>query len=93
MRKGRGPGRVYVPAEVSLALGSAYYRSGQPMDAEREWRTAVSVNSKLGEAHNNLAVLYLTTGRKKEAEEAVKEAERSRFRVNPQLKADIRRMP
>jgi len=50
------------------------------------------VNSKLGEAHNNLAVLYMQTGRKAEAEEAVKAAERARFRVHPQLKEDIRKM-
>jgi tetratricopeptide (TPR) repeat protein len=92
MRKGRGPDRLQTPAEVSLALGSAYYRSGRGQDAEREWVAAVTVNPKLGEAHNNLAVLYLTTGRKKEAEDSIKAAERARFRVNPQLKEDIRRM-
>ena len=93
IRQERVRGEVaQVPAEVSLALGSAYYRNGQAADAEREWRTAVSVNSKLGEAHNNLAVLYMQTGRKAEAEEAVKAAERARFRVHPQLKEDIRKM-
>jgi tetratricopeptide (TPR) repeat protein len=93
MRQDRGRGeRSPVPAEVSLALGSAYYRNGQAQDAEREWVEAVRVNSRLGEAHNNLAVLYLLSGRKKEAEEAVKSAERARFRVNPQLKADISKM-
>jgi tetratricopeptide (TPR) repeat protein len=93
MRQDRGRGeRSPVPAEVSLALGSAHYRNGQAPDAEREWLEAVRVNSRLGEAHNNLAVLYLLSGRKKEAEEAVKSAERARFRVNPQLKADIQKM-
>ena len=93
MRQDRGRGeRSPVPAEVSLALGSAHYRNGQAQDAEREWTEAVRVNSRLGEAHNNLAVLYLVSGRKKEAEEAVKSAERARFRVNPQLKADIQKM-
>lgn len=93
MRKGRNlGGEGAIPAEVSLALGSAYYRNGQAPDAEREWLAAVRVNSKLGEVHNNLAVLYLTSGRKKEAEDAVKSAERARFRVHPQLKADIQKM-
>ncbi len=93
MRKGRGTERFAVPAEVSLALGSAYYRNNQAADAEREWLAAVAVNDRLGEAHNNLAVLYMVTGRKKEAEAAVKAAERARFRVHPQLKADIGKMP
>jgi tetratricopeptide (TPR) repeat protein len=80
------------PAEVSLALGSAHFRNGQLDKAEREWKDAVEGNSKLGEAHNNLAVLYMMRGRKKDAEEAVKAAERSGFRVNPNLKADVRNM-
>lgn len=92
MRKGRGTERFQAPAEVSLALGSAYYRNNQAPDAEREWRAAVEANPRLGEAHNNLAVIYMMTGRKKEAEDAVKAAERARFRVHPQLKEDIRKM-
>jgi tetratricopeptide (TPR) repeat protein len=93
MRRGKNFGPAFrVPAELSLALGSAYYRNGQVQEAEREWLAAVSVNSKLGEAHNNLAALYMMSGRKQQAEEAVKAAERARFRVNPQLKEDIRRM-
>ena len=93
MRQNRLRGEEHQPpAELSLALGSAYYRNRQPQDAEREWLLAVKGNPKLGEAHNNLAALYLVTGRKKEAEEAVKAAERARFRVHPQLKADIQKM-
>lgn len=92
LRRGRNAGVMQVPAEVSLALGSAYYRNNQPQDAERQWLAAVGVNPRLGEAHNNLAVLYLVTGRKQQAQDAVKAAERARFRVHPQLKADIGRM-
>ena len=92
LRRSKGDSRLQAPAEVSLALGSAYYRNNQAADAEREWMAATTANPRLGEAHNNLAVLYLLSGRKKEAEEAVKAAERARFRVNPQLKADIARM-
>jgi tetratricopeptide (TPR) repeat protein len=92
MRRSRGGDRFQIPAEVSLALGSAYYRNGQAQDAEREWLAAVKVNPRLGEAHNNLAVLYMMTGRKREAEDAVRAAERAQFRVHPQLKADIQRM-
>ena len=92
LRRDRSGDRLQVPAEVSLALGSAYYRNNQPQDAEREWLGAVAVNSRLGEAHNNLAVLYLMTGRKQQAQDAVKAAERARFRVHPQLKIDISKM-
>lgn len=85
-------GTFRTPAEVSLALGSAYFRKGDTADAEREWKAAVDVNNRLGEAHNNLAVIYMLSNRKKEAEDAIRAAERSGFRVNPQLKEDIRRM-
>src|SRR5262249_2797632 len=51
------------PAWLSLALGSAYFRTDAYSDAEREYRAATVVNPKLGEAHNNLAVVYLMTGR------------------------------
>jgi tetratricopeptide (TPR) repeat protein len=77
------------PAEVSLALGSAYFHSRQLQDAEREWSAAVAVNPQMGEAHNNLAALYAMTGRKHEAEAALSAALAAGYHVNPQLKADI----
>jgi Flp pilus assembly protein TadD len=80
------------PPELSLALGSAYFRNGGLEEAEREWKAAVEVNSRMGEAHNNLAVLYMMHGRRTDAEAAIKAAERAGFRVNPNLKADIRKM-
>jgi tetratricopeptide (TPR) repeat protein len=79
-----------VPAYVSLALGSAFFRSEQFADAEREYKAAIAADPKSGEAFNNLAVVYLQTGRAKEAEEAVRSAEKTGFKVHPQLKADIK---
>lgn len=80
------------PAEVLLSLGSAHFRNGNAGNAQQRWEEAVKVNSKLGEAWNNLAVVYLRAGRKTDAEAAVKNAEKSGFRVNPRLKDDIRKM-
>jgi Flp pilus assembly protein TadD len=79
-----------IPAWISIALGSAYFRSGEIADAEREYLAALEVNPKLGEAHSNLAVVYLQTGRYVEAQAEVTAAEKAGFRVNPQLKADIK---
>jgi len=95
MKRGRrfDKAETAVPGEVHLALGSAQYRNNQRAEAEASWQAAVTTNPKLGEAHSNLAVLYMMTGRKKEAEEAIKAAEKTKFRVNPQLKADISKMP
>jgi tetratricopeptide (TPR) repeat protein len=78
-----------VPAELYLALGSAYFRQGIMADAEREYGEAVEANPKLGPAHNNLAVIYMLTGRFKEAHEAVRKAEKAGFSVNPNLKKDL----
>lgn len=79
-----------VPAFVSLALGSAFFRGGQLAEAEREYKAAIAADSKAGEAHNNLAVVYLETGRITEAEASIKAAKKAGFKVHPQLEQDIK---
>jgi tetratricopeptide (TPR) repeat protein len=78
-----------VPPFVSLALGSAYFRTGHMPEAEKEYKNAIEADAKMGEAHSNLAALYLQTGRIDDAERAVKAAEKAGFKVNPMLKEDI----
>ena len=79
------------PAEVLLSLGSAHFRNGDRDAAETQWKAAVEVNPRLGEGHNNLAVVYMQTGRFAEAEAEIKAAEKAGFRVNPQLKEDLKK--
>lgn len=90
MHDGIGDMTLRVPAFVLLSLGSAQFRRGSMADAEREYRKAIASNPKMGEAHNNLAVVLLMTGRPLEAEKSVKDAEKYGFRVHPQVKADIK---
>jgi Tfp pilus assembly protein PilF len=78
------------PAEVLLALGSAYFRNGDREAAEANWKAAVDVNPKYGEAHNNLAVIYMQSGKLNEAEQELKLAEKNGFNVNPQFKNDLK---
>lgn len=78
-----------IPAEFRLALGSAYFRQNKLAEAEVEYRAAVEVNSTLGPAHNNLAAIYLMTGRAAEAASEVELAEKNGVKVHPGLKADI----
>jgi Flp pilus assembly protein TadD len=59
-------------------------------NAEEEYKAAIRADPKAGEAHNNLAVIYLLTNRPKEAAAEVKAAEKSGLRVNPELKEQIR---
>ena len=77
-----------VPAFVSLSLGSAYFRSGKLADAEQAYLAAIATDSKMGEAHNNLAVVYMETGRFDQAEKSAKAAEKAGMRVDA-LKAEI----
>jgi Flp pilus assembly protein TadD len=79
------------PTWISVALGGAYFRTGALADAEREYRMALKVDSRLGEAHNNLAVICMMTGRYAEAQLEVAAAEKSGVRVNPQFKEDLKR--
>jgi tetratricopeptide (TPR) repeat protein len=78
-----------LPPGLSLALGSAYFRSGKMEDAEREYRAAIALQPKLGEPRNNLAVVLFLTGRAAEAQEQVKAAEKNGFKVASGLKKDI----
>ena len=86
-RASAGAGEV--PAEFSLALGSAYFRSGALADAQREYEAALKVNPRFGEAHNNLAVVLMLQGHLPEAEAHMKSAVKAGFPVNPQFKADL----
>jgi tetratricopeptide (TPR) repeat protein len=78
-----------LPPGLSLALGSAYFRSGKLEDAEREYRAAIESQPKLGEPRNNLAVVLFLTGRATEAHEQIKAAEQNGFPVASGLKKDI----
>jgi tetratricopeptide (TPR) repeat protein len=78
-----------VPAYVSLALGSAYFRAGRLDDAEREYKATIAADSRSGEAHSNLAVVYLETGRISDAYAALQSAKKTGFKVNAQLESAI----
>jgi tetratricopeptide (TPR) repeat protein len=80
-----------IPTWISVALGSAYFRTSAMTDAEREYRAALAVDPKLGEAHNNLAVVCMLSGRYPEAEEEINAAEKAGFKINPLLKDDLKK--
>jgi len=84
------PVALQVPYFVSLALGTAYFRAERFDDAERELKAAIDANSAAGEAHNNLAVVYLYTKRYEDAAREITAAEKAGFKVNPGLKDEIK---
>jgi tetratricopeptide (TPR) repeat protein len=79
-----------VPPELNVALGGACLRQGKLSEAEQAFKDALKVNSKLGVAHNNLAVLYMLTNRFQEANDEVKQAEKAGFPVSPAFKKDLK---
>ena len=79
-----------VPSWVSLSLGSAYFRSGRLKEAEGAYVEAVKSDARLGEAHNNLAVVYFETGRIDEALASLESAKKAGVKVNPELEKAIR---
>jgi tetratricopeptide (TPR) repeat protein len=81
---------VRVPPELSLALGSAYFRLGRLEDAEREYLAAIEGGEGTGAAQNNVAVIYMMTERYDDARAALRLAEEAGFRVNPRFKEDLK---
>jgi tetratricopeptide (TPR) repeat protein len=79
-----------VPPFVLLSLGSAYFRGNRPTDAEREYRAAIDADPRLGEAHNNLAVVYLQSGKFEDASRSLASAKKAGFKVNPELEKAIK---
>jgi tetratricopeptide (TPR) repeat protein len=90
LRRRSSSASVPTPPYISIAMGSAYFRTGAFADAEREWRDAVAVDPTLGEAHNNLAVVCMLTERYEEAEREIALAEKAGFRVSEGLKKDLK---
>lgn len=84
-------GAASLPAELLVSLGSAYFRQGKLAEAEKEWKAAADANSKIGEAHNNLAALYLMSSQLDDAEKELKLAEKAGYPVNPRMKEDIKK--
>ena len=78
-----------VPAALHLATGTAYLHLERLAEAEAEFRAAVDKNESLGAAHNNLAVVYMLTGRLDQAERVLGAAERSGFPVDPRFRANL----
>ena len=86
-----GLARGDIPAEVHMALGNAHFQSGSLPDAEREFLAALRADPRSGDVQNNLAVVYMLTGRLDEAEQAVKRAEKAGVPVNPRLREEIQK--
>lgn len=77
------------PAEISLALAGAWFRQNNLEESEKENRNALKSKPDYGQAHSNLAVICLMTGRIPEAQAELEKAEKAGFTVNPRLKEEL----
>jgi Tfp pilus assembly protein PilF len=84
-------GNPQPPAEISLALAGAWFRSGNMAEAEKENKNALQSRPDYGQAHSNLAVIYMMAGRIPEAQAEATAAEKSGFTLNPKLKEELER--
>ena len=91
LRKRGGAEPQPTPHWLSFALGSAYFRAGDLVKAEQEYRAALEQKPDLGEGHLNLAVVCMLTGRLDEADKEVALAEKAGVKVPQGLKDDIRK--
>ena len=57
--------------------------------AENAYKAAIDADAKAGEAHNNLAVVYMLTGRLDDSTKEIVLAEKVGYHVNPQFKKDL----
>src|SRR5262249_47011057 len=89
MQKRQGV-RGGMPPEIPFALGTALLRVGSLDAAERELLEALKARPGYGEAHNNLAAVYVGKGQWKEAAEQAALAQQAGFPVPPRLLDDIR---
>jgi tetratricopeptide (TPR) repeat protein len=80
---------VGIPAELSIALGSAYFRLGRQEDATREYLAAIDAGDTTGTAHNNVAVIFMMEDRLDDARAHLALAEAAGFRPDPRFKQDL----
>jgi len=91
LRKRGGEGPQPTPHWLSFALGSAYFRTGDLVKAEQEYRAALKQKPDLGEGHLNLGVVCMLTGRLDEAEREIALAEKAGIRIPPGLTEELRK--
>jgi Tfp pilus assembly protein PilF len=78
------------PPTLAVAMGHALLLAGQTVEAEREFRLALTTDPGYGDAHNNLAVLCMLQGRIEEAEREMKAAEKAGIKIPKRLKDEMK---
>jgi hypothetical protein len=70
-------------------LVAPIFRANLLGEAEREYRAAIRAEPASGDAHNNLAVIEMLTGRYTDARRDLEAAEKAGVTVDPRFKRDL----
>lgn len=81
--------RVPIPAELYFLTGNARMNLERFDDAIQDYKMALSLNPNFGEAHNNLAVIFLYRKDYGRAWEHVHAAEKAGVRINPEFREEL----
>jgi tetratricopeptide (TPR) repeat protein len=79
------------PGEIFFYIGNALFQLNRPDDALGAWETCRERSPKFAMVYNNLALIYMQTGRLEEAKKSLIKAEELGFPVNPQFKLELER--
>jgi len=77
------------PGEVYFYIGNALFQLNRRPEALEAWETCRDKSPKFAMVHNNLALVYMMSGRLEAAKESLAKAEELGFPVNPQFKQDL----
>lgn len=71
------------PPELAFAVGNAYFHTNALADAAREFETALALRPHWGDAHNNLALVLMLTGRPRRCRAGGEARRKARRRGQP----------
>jgi protein O-mannosyl-transferase len=74
---------------AQLNLGAAHFRAGDMRQAEHHFREAIRIDSNDAAAHDNLAMVLITTGRRDEAVGHVQRVLEINEQLTPERKAQL----
>lgn len=84
--------KFVIPPKIYLFLGGAYFRKGMIKEALDQFKKTIELDSKSGEAHNNLAVIYFLTKDYDLAWKHLRLAEEFGAKVNPKFIEDLEKV-
>jgi tetratricopeptide (TPR) repeat protein len=80
---------IEIPADFFYIHGNILFQSGSPVGAAAQYREAIRLDPRHGNAYNNLALASFSLGKYREALDYLLQAEAAGVKVNPDFKKAI----